>query len=113
MARPRLTKEAIAFIIECRDNPKEIYTWEDIANLVSDKFGIQVSFQAIAKNYQKHKDSIQLNRQVLEINTNQNHQILETKKSLFKPKQKSKNLSQGFNKNDDDFDLEDLLSKAE
>lgn len=58
MARPRLTKEATAFIIECRDNPKEIYTWEDIANLFSDKFGIQASFQAIAKNYQKHKDSI-------------------------------------------------------
>ncbi|OPH37667.1 hypothetical protein [Moraxella equi] len=113
MARPRLTKEAIAFIVECRDNPKEIHTWEDIANLVSDKFGIKVSFQAIAKNYQKHKDSIQINRQSLEVNKNQNHQILETKKPLFKPKQKPQTLSQGFDKNDDDFDLEDLLSKAE
>lgn len=110
MARPRLTKEAIAFIVECRDNPKEIYTWEDIANLVSDKFGIKVSFQAIAKNYQKHKDSIQINRQALEINTNQNNQILETKKPLFKPKPQVATLSEPLFEKDEETDLKDYFN---
>lgn len=60
MARPRLTKEAIAFIIECRESPSEIYTWDDIAKLVAEKFDIHVSFQAIAKNYEKHKDNVEI-----------------------------------------------------
>lgn len=110
MARPRLTKEAIAFIVECRDNPKEIYTWEDIANLVSDKFGIKVSFQAIAKNYQKHKDSIQINRQALEISTTQNNQILETKKPLFKPKTQVATLSEPLFEKDEETDLKDYFN---
>lgn len=109
MARPKLTKEAIAFIIECRDNPKEVHTWEDIANLVADRFGIQVSFQAIAKSYQKNKDS----RQMLEIGKNQNHQMLKADKPLFKSKQKSPDLLQGFDRSNDNIDLGDLLSKAE
>ena len=50
MARPRLTKEAIAFIIECRDDPAQVYTLEDIAKLVEEKFGISVSLQAIGNN---------------------------------------------------------------
>lgn len=78
--------------------------------MVSDKFGIKVSFQAIAKNYQKHKDSIQINRQALEINTNQNNQILETKKPLFKPKPQVATLSEPLFEKDEETDLKDYFN---
>ena len=42
MARPRLTKEAIAFIIERRDDPTTIYTWQDITDMIDERFGIKV-----------------------------------------------------------------------
>lgn len=111
MARPKLTKEAIAFIIECRDDPTKVNTWEDIANLVSDKFGIKVSFQAIAKNYQKYKDSIHTNEQELEMNTSQkNNQVLEPKKPLFKPKPQVATLSEPLFEKDEETDLKDYFN---
>lgn len=109
MARPKLTKEAIAFIIKCRDNPKEIHTWQDIANLVSDKFGVRVSFQAIAKNYQKYKDGVQV-KQTLKVETDPNYQILEAKKSLFKPKQQVATLSEPLFEKDEETDLKDYFN---
>lgn len=109
MARPRLTKEAIAFIVECRDDPKKIYTWKDIANLVADKFGIMVSFQAIAKNYQKHKYSIQVSEWKSEKADQNSNQVLE-KKPLFKQKTPVATLSEPLFEKDEETDLKDYFS---
>lgn len=107
MARPQLTKEAIAFIIECRDDPTRIYTWKDIAKLVDDKFGISVSLQAIANNYRKYKGS----QDIAKIATSEKTEIAN--KPVFKPKTQIPNQLQGFNKEAINIDLDDLLKPAE
>lgn len=110
MARPRLTKEAIAFIIECRDDPTQVYTLEDIAKLVEEKFGISVSLQAIGNNYRKYKSDksiTQISQPAIEDKTE------ISKKSVFKPKKIKQDVLQNFDKNTDNIDLEDLFKPAE
>lgn len=115
MAKPQLNKEAIAFIIECRDNPREIHTWQDIANLVADKFGVKLSFQAIAKSYHKNKGKVEINiaPSVEPVNTENDAVTISTKPN-FKPKisQQSRGLETVFNK-DESIDIKDLFNSSE
>ncbi len=53
----KLTKGAIKFIIEMYDSEDTNYTFPEIANLVADKFGIEISGNAVHKSYHKNKDS--------------------------------------------------------
>lgn len=55
MAKAKLPKIAIQYIIECRDDPYHIRTWQDIASMVKDKFNIEVSLQAVAQTYKRHR----------------------------------------------------------
>ena len=55
MAKPKLTKEAIRFIVETYDSQSENYTYSEIANLVQDKYQIDISIQAVQQNYHKYK----------------------------------------------------------
>ena len=57
MAKRRLSNDAIRYIVECRNDSSNVYTWQEIADLVKDKFNIDVSLQAAAQNYRKYKDS--------------------------------------------------------
>ena len=41
MARKLLSMDAIRFIIECRNDPSQVYTWQDIADLVQTRFDIK------------------------------------------------------------------------
>jgi len=54
--RRKLSDAAIAFIIEERDNPHTVYTFEQIAELVKTEFKISISRNAVSKSYHKHKD---------------------------------------------------------
>ena len=47
--------DAIRFIIECRNDPSQVYTWQDIADLVQTRFDIKVSGQAVGQSYKKYK----------------------------------------------------------
>ncbi|QPT43597.1 hypothetical protein I6G26_00465 (plasmid) [Moraxella nonliquefaciens] len=47
MARPRLTKEAIAFIIERRDDPTTIYTLQDIADMIDERLVLKYHFRQL------------------------------------------------------------------
>ena len=60
MAKSKLTKEAIIFIVETYDSQTENYTYSEIANLVRDKYRINVSIQAVQKNYYKYKGGIEV-----------------------------------------------------
>lgn len=104
MARPRLTKAAIAFIIECRDDPHRIFTWQDIANLVEEEFGISVSLQAIANNYRKYKEDPYIAK-ISKTNGN--------KQNVFRSAKPKKDLLKSFDKKTDDIDLNDLFKPAE
>ena len=54
--RRKLSDAAIAFIIEERDNPHTLYTFEEISKLVETEFKISISRNAVSKSYHKHKD---------------------------------------------------------
>ena len=56
MAKQKLTKAAINFIIEKRNDWNVNYTFDDIANLLKEDFGITITEQAVSKSYRKHKD---------------------------------------------------------
>lgn len=55
MAKPKLTKEAIRFIVETYDSQSENYTYSEIADLVQEKYQIDISIQAVQQNYHKYK----------------------------------------------------------
>ena len=59
MAKRKLTKEAIKFIVQTYDSQSENYTYSEIADLVQDKYEIKISLQAIQQNYHKHKREIE------------------------------------------------------
>lgn len=56
MARKKLTKAALDFIIEKRNDWHVNYTFADIAKLLKEDFGITITEQAVSKSYRKHKD---------------------------------------------------------
>ena len=58
--RRKLSNAAIAFIIEERDNPYTVYTFEEIAKLVEKKFEISIGRGAVSKSYHKHKNNEQI-----------------------------------------------------
>ena len=60
MARKKLTKAAIGFIIEKRNDWNVNYTFADIAKLLEEDFGIIITEQAVSKSYRKHKDDSEL-----------------------------------------------------
>ena len=60
MARKKLTKAAIAIIIEKRNDWNVNYTFADIAKLLEEDFGIIITEQAVSKSYRKYKDDDEL-----------------------------------------------------
>ena len=55
--RRKLSDAAIAFIIEERDNPHTVHTFEEISKLVEKKFEISIGRGAVSKSYHKHKNN--------------------------------------------------------
>lgn len=58
--RRKLSDAAIAFIIEERDNPHTVHTFEEIAKLVEKKFEISIGRGAVSKSYHKYKNNEQI-----------------------------------------------------
>ena len=56
MAKSKLTKNAIRFIIQKREDWYVNYTFDDIAKLLKREFDISVTEQGVSKSYRKHKD---------------------------------------------------------
>ena len=57
MAKSKLTKQAIKFLVEMYEHETENYTYQDIADMIKTQFGISVSVQAVMLSYHKHKDN--------------------------------------------------------
>lgn len=57
MARKKLTKAALDFIIEKRNDWYVNYTFADIAKLLKEDFGITITEQAVSKSYRKYKNN--------------------------------------------------------
>ena len=56
MAKSKLTKNAIRFIIQKREDWYVNYTFDDIAKLLKQEFDINITEQGVSKSYRKHKD---------------------------------------------------------
>ena len=56
MAKSKLTKNAIRFIIQKREDWHVNYTFDDIAKLLKQEFDISITEQGVSKSYRKHKD---------------------------------------------------------
>lgn len=56
MAKSKFTKCMIMFIIEKYNSETANYTFENIANMIEDKFDVSVTAQAVHQNYHKYKN---------------------------------------------------------
>ena len=57
MAKPKLSKAAIGFIIKKRNDWNVNYTFADIAALLKENFGITITEQGVSKSYRKYKNN--------------------------------------------------------
>ena len=112
MARKLLSMDAIRFIIECRNDPSKVYTWQDIADLVKTKFDIKVSGQAVGQSYKKYKDSFSSTTEKVQLTTQPVVKDIKAK-SLDRIDSDSKKSNAGFNENAGEHltkeNLKDLL----
>lgn len=60
MAKQKLTKAAISFIVEKRNDWNVNYTFDDIAKLLKEDFGITITEQGVSKSYRKYKNTEEL-----------------------------------------------------
>lgn len=56
MAKPKLTKVAIRFIVQTYEDESNNYTFEQIRELLEDEYQIDISYEAVRKSYHKHKN---------------------------------------------------------
>lgn len=56
MAKNLLSKKAIKYIVQLRNDEDVRYSYAQIAKLVEENFGVKVCFQTIAYHYQRNKD---------------------------------------------------------
>ena len=75
MAKSKLTKQAIKFVIQTYDDETNNFTFKQISKLIEDKFKIKVTYEAVRKAYHKHKESTEF----------QTPKVLKTKEEVTKP----------------------------
>lgn len=56
MAKNLLSKKAIKYIVQLRNDEDVRYSYTQIAKLVEENFGVKVCFQTIAYHYKRNKD---------------------------------------------------------
>lgn len=56
MAKNLLSKKAIKYIVQLRNDEDVRYSYAQIAELVEQNFGVKVCFQTIAYHYKRNKD---------------------------------------------------------
>lgn len=56
MAKNLLSKKAIKYIVQLRNDEDVRYSYSQIAKLVEENFGVKVCFQTIAYHYKRNKD---------------------------------------------------------
>jgi len=56
MQRKKITRLAIDYIVEKRNDRTANYTFAEISNLLKKEYDIDVIPQTVARNYHKHKD---------------------------------------------------------
>ena len=61
MAKRKLSKTAVNFVVECRSNPDEIFTFSEIAVLLKEKFDVTIDVSSVARNYYRYMETLKNN----------------------------------------------------
>ena len=56
MAKPKLTKQAIRFLVDTYNDETTNHTFHQIRKMIEDKFNVTVTYEAIRKSYHANKD---------------------------------------------------------
>lgn len=99
MAKAKLSKEAIKFIIETYECEKITYTFPEIMDLVAEKYGIKVSAESIRQSYHKNKDSFNKEQKAVSKSSldNVEKKVLENEKSDSETKEQVKPIKRKLN----------------
>ncbi|WP_296208616.1 hypothetical protein [Psychrobacter sp. UBA3480] len=81
MAKPKLTKEAIRYIASLYNSETENHTFSEIKNKIKEKYGIEVSLQAVQQNYHKYMEDLNKGKKVANLVSIQNKNAEASKKS--------------------------------
>lgn len=82
MAKQKLTKAAIVFIIEKRNDWNVNYTFDDIAKLLEEDFGITITEQGVSKSYRKYKNNEELKALPMAVGNFTNKQVINDRKII-------------------------------
>ena len=58
MAKSKLTKQSIRFLVDTYDDETTNHTFHDVREMIEDKFKITVTYEAIRKSYHANKNSL-------------------------------------------------------
>lgn len=58
MAKSKLTKQAIRFLVDTYDDETTNHTFHDVREMIEDKFKITVTYEAIRKSYHANKNAL-------------------------------------------------------
>ena len=116
MQKSKLTKKAIKFIVDSYDDENVNYRFSDIKTMVKNEFGIEVSTEAIRKNYHKFKgeteNKVLKTNKEKEVSSNQeNINVIEKWQSakIVKSDEKFKRYDDTFAENLTKDDINSLL----
>lgn len=101
MAKAKLTKQAVKYIVKLYNSETENYTFLELKNKVLEKFDIDVSLQAVQQNYHKYMEEIEGKpiSEVLKNNPVRNKAVVDTQKEdevRPKPKSSPPNIFEAF-----------------
>ncbi|MGP5059462.1 hypothetical protein ACTXIV_12260 [Psychrobacter celer] len=80
MAKPKLTKEAIRYIASLYNSETENHTFSEIKNKIKEKYGIEVSLQAVQQNYHKYMEDLNKGKKIAKLVSIQNKNVEASKK---------------------------------
>lgn len=55
MAKRKLSELAVEFVVQCRDDKSNTYTWNEITNMVNERFNIDMKWQSVYERYHSYK----------------------------------------------------------
>lgn len=90
MAKPKLTKEAIKYIVSLYNSETENHTFSEIKDEIKGKYGIDVSLQAVQQNYHKYMEDLNKGKKVANlVNIHNKNTNTNTKADDIRPVPKS------------------------
>ena len=60
MAKSKLTKQAIRFLVDTYDDETTNHTFHQVRKMIEDKFQITVTYEAIRKSYHANKNALSI-----------------------------------------------------